>query len=182
VGFTGAIVWELIQNLPLILSFVLTVWWWAHRDKRKAIACLVIGSIVNALVIRFTEPSIHGYYETVGTTLVNVVSLGLLMFLFAAYLGSEAKWSNRRIDVLLGGLAGIFLGTAQGLASSGDLMIGIVLHSLALALAAPVVLIGIRALKGQTLSTALKGALLVSVMMTIIISLLDYSYFLVGLD
>ena len=138
-GFAGAVIWELIQNLPLVLSFVLTVWWWAHEEKRKAIVCLVVGSIVNAVVIRFTEPSIHGYYETVQTTLVNVVSLGLLMFLFAAYLGSEAQWSNRKTDVLLGSLAGIFLGMAQGLTSSGDLMIGIVLHSLALALAAPVV-------------------------------------------
>jgi hypothetical protein len=182
VGFAGAIIWELIQNLPLILCFVLTVWWWAHKDRRKASVCLFVGSIVNALIIRFTEPSIHGYYETLQTTLVNVLSLGLLMFLFAAYLGSEAEWSNRKIDVLLGSLAGIFLGTLQGLASSGDLLIGIVLHSLALALAAPVVLIGIRALKTQSLATALKGAFLVSVMMTIIISLLDYSYFLVGLD
>lgn len=181
-GFLGAIFWELLQNLPLIISFVATVWLWSRQYRRKAIACLLAGSIISALLIRFIEPIIHGYHETVEVTLVNILSLSLLMFLFAAYLGSEARWSNWKTDVIFGGLAGIFLGIAQGVASADGPMIGVVLHALSLAVAAPVVLIGIRSLKTTSLSAALRGALLVSVMMTIVISVLDYSYFLLGLD
>lgn len=181
-GFLRALFWEVIQNLPLIISFVVTVWLWARRHRIQAIVCLLAGSVISALFIRFTEPAIHGYHETVAVTIVNIVSLSVLMFLFAAYLGSEAKWNNWRTDLILGGLAGILLGIAQGLASPGDLLIGIIVHSLALALAAPVVLAGIRTLKTKTLPAALTGGLVITVMMTIIISLVDYSYFLLGLD
>jgi hypothetical protein len=52
----------------------------------------------------------------------------------------------------------------------------------ALGLSAPVVLINTRTLKAKPLPAALNGALLITVMMTLIISMLDYSYFLLGLD
>jgi hypothetical protein len=181
-GFLRAIFWEQIQNLPLILFFILTVWLWARRHRRAALVCAIAGSILSALGIRFILPSIHGYSETIQVTLVNMVSLSVLMLVFAAYLGSDAGWSNRKTDVLLGGLAGVCLGVAQGLASAGDPWFGVALHSLALSLAAPVVLISTRTLKDRTLSASLAGGLLISAMMTIVISLLDYSYFLLGLE
>ena len=181
-GFFRALLWEVVQNLPLILSFVVTVWLWVRQHRIKAIVCLLAGSIISALLIRFTEPIIHGYYETIEVTMVNMVSLSLLMFLFMLYLGSEARWSNWKTDLILGGLAGISLGVAQGMASPEDPLIGIALHSLALACSAPVVLISIRSLKHKTLPEMLIGALMITVMMTIIISLLDYSYFLLGLE
>lgn len=181
-GFLRAVFWEVVQNLPLIISFVTAVWLWTQRHRIRAVACLLIGSIMSSLIIRFTEPVIHGYYETVESTLVNMVGLSLLMFLFTVYLASESRWSNWKTDMILGGVAGILLGVAQGIASSGDLLIGIVVHSLALSLSAPVVLISIRSLKNKRLSATLTGALVITAMMTVVISVLDYSYFLLGLD
>ena len=181
-GFLRAVVWEIVQNLPLIISFVASVWLWSRRHRVQALACLLTGSIITALLIRFTEPIIHGYHETIAVTIVNIVSLSLFMFLFTIYLGSEATWSNWKTDLILGGLAGISLGIAQGIASPGDLLIGILLHSLALAVSAPIVLISIRSLKNKTLTQTLGGALGITALMTIVISLLDYSYFLLGLD
>jgi len=182
VGFLNAVFWEFVQNLPLIVSFVVTVWLWARGSKTTAIACLLAGSIVTALLIRFTLPFIHGYHETTAVTFVNGVSLSVFMLLFTIYLGSEARWSSWKTDLILGGMAGMLFGIAQGIASPGDPLIGIILHSLALVLAAPVILISVRSLKTKTLPATLRGALMITAMMTIIISLLDYSYFLLGLD
>ena len=181
-GFFRAIFWEVVQNLPLIIFFVVTVWLWARGHRMKAIACLITASVVTSLLIRYTEPIIHGYHETIAVTIVNVVSLSLLMFLFTMYLGSDAGWSNRKTDLILGGLAGIIFGVAQGLASPDDPLIGIILHSLALGVSAPIVLVCIRSLKGRSLPETLSGGLMITAMMTIVISLLDYSYFLLGLE
>lgn len=181
-GFLRALFWETLQNLPLIISFAIGVWLWSRGTRLAASACLLAGGAITALLIRYTEPIIHGYHETTAVTILNMVNLSLLMLLFTAYLGSQARWSNWKTDTLLGGLAGILFGAAQGLASPGDALIGIILHSLALALSAPMILISIRSLKGKSLPETLRGALMITVMMTIIISLLDYSYFLLGLD
>jgi hypothetical protein len=181
-GYLRALFWETVQNLPLIICFVIGVWFWSQGNKIKAIVCLLAGSTITALFIRYTEPIIHGYHETTAVTILNMVNLSLLMLLFTVYLSSEAKWSNWKTDTTLGGLVGILFGAAQGIASPGDPLIGIILHSLALALSAPVILISIRGLKSKSLPETLRGALMITAMMTIIISLLDYSYFLLGLD
>jgi hypothetical protein len=86
------------------------------------------------------------------------------------------------MDVILGGSAAMLLAIGQGIASAGVPWLDIVLHTAALGLSAPVVLINTRTLKAKPLPAALNGALLITVMMTLIISMLDYSYFLLGLD
>ena len=180
--FFGAVFLELVQNLPLMISFVAAVWLWGREYGRQAILFLMAGSIISSLLIRFTEPSIHGYHEPIGVTVVNFVSLGLVMALFTIYLGSETKWCNWKTDLILGGLAGILVGTAQGAASPGAPIVGVAVHSLAFALSAPVALIGIRVLKTKTSLEALTGSLVITALVTIIISLVDYSYFLFGFD
>lgn len=180
-GFVRAVGLEFLQNLPLIMSFVAGVWLWARRYQRTALICLVAGSISTALVIRFTLPYIRGYNETMAVTAVNMLSLCVILPLFTVYLGSEARWNNWKMDVILGGSAAMLLAIGQGIASAGVPWLDIVLHTVALGLSAPVVLINTRTLKAKPLPAALSGALLITVMMTVIISMLDYSYFLLGL-
>lgn len=181
-GFFRAMGWEFVQNLPLIMAFVAGVWLWTRRHQRLALICLVAGSISTALLIRFTLPYIHGYHEKMAVTLFNMLSLCAILSLFTVYLGSEARWNNWKTDAILGGLAAMLLAIGQGMASAGDPWLGIALHAVALGLSAPVVLISTRTLKARPLPAALNGALLITVMMTLIISILDYSYFLLGLD
>jgi hypothetical protein len=147
-----------------------------------ALICLVAGSISTALIIRFTLPFIRGYTENMTVTVLNMLSLCVILPLFTVYLGSEARWNNWKMDAILGGLAAMLLAIGQGIASAGVPWLDIVLHTVALGLSAPVVLINARALKAKPLPEALNGALLIALMMTAIISMLDYSYFLLGLD
>jgi len=96
--------------------------------------------------------------------------------LFAAYLGAESRWSSWKTDVLFGGLAGVGLAMAQGVASDGSPWIGIVLHGLALGLIGALLLGGLRRQKDKPLKTALINAAWLALFMTLVISAIDYSY------
>jgi hypothetical protein len=180
VTFLNAVFWEFIQNFPVILLFVVAVWLWAKERRAQAGTCAVSSGVIGSLVIRFTEPMASGYTETWTITWVNAVTMSLLQVLFAAYLGSEANWSNWKVDLGLGGLAGVSLAVAQGLASQGSPLIGVVLHSIALAVGGALVLVGIRKLKNESLVSALASAILLVIVMTLFISAIDYGYFLFG--
>jgi hypothetical protein len=139
---------------------------------------MLTGSVIGSLLIRITELNLSGYEEPVEATVVNIASMSLLMIPFTAYLASQTKWSNWKMDLVFGGGAGVLLGTAQGLASPGAPVIGVIIHCLALALSLPLVLIGIRALKNMTLPSALIRSVPITAAMTLVISLVDYGYFL----
>ncbi len=174
--FVNAIFWEFIQNAPVLVLFVAAVWLWAKGRRRDAIVCSVIGAVVGSLLIRFTEPLISGYHEPWSITLVNIVAFGGLQVLFAAYLSAERRWSNWKTDALFGGLAGVGLALAQGVASDGSPWIGIVLHGLALGLIGALLLGGFRRQKDKPLKTALINAVWLALFMTLVISAIDYSY------
>lgn len=178
--FLNAVFWEFIQNFPVILLFVVAVWLWAKDRRAQAGACAVSSGVIGSLVIRFTEPMASGYTEPWTITVVNVVTMSLLQLLFVAYLGTETNWSNWKVDVILGGLAGVSLAVAQGLASQGSPVIGIVLHSVALSVGGALVLVGIRKMRGQKLLPVLLGAVLLVLVMTLFIGAIDYGYFLFG--
>jgi hypothetical protein len=174
--FINAIFWEFIQNAPVLVLFMATVWLWAKGRRRDAVVCSAISAVVGSLLIRFTEPLISGYHEPWSVTLVNIVAFGGLQVLFAAYLGTESRWSSWKTDVLFGGLAGIGLALAQGIASDGSPWIGIVLHGLALGLIGALLMGGLRQQKDKPLKTALTNATWLALFMTLVISAIDYSY------
>jgi predicted neutral ceramidase superfamily lipid hydrolase len=68
------------------------------------------------------------------------------------------------------------------LAFPGAPLIGILLHSLALATAGAVVLLMVRRAKASTFTAALVNALVVTLVMTAIITVIDYSYLVIGLE
>ncbi|MBN2392614.1 MAG: hypothetical protein JXR84_17925 [Anaerolineae bacterium] len=175
-GFINAIFWEFIQNAPMLVLFVAVVWLWAKGRRRDAVICSAINAVVGSLLIRYTEPLISGYHEPWSITVVNIVAFGGLQVLFAAYLGAENRWSSWKTDALSGGLAGVGLALAQGVASEGSLWIGIVLHGLALGFIGALLLGGFRRQKDKPLKTALINAVWLALFMTLIISAIDYSY------
>lgn len=177
-AFWNALFWEFLQNLPVITGFVSAVWLWSRRERAKAIGCAVAGSIVGALVIRFTEVLASGGRESIAVTLVNVSTFGLFQIAFSAYFGAQKWWSNWKMDLALGGLCGALLAIAQGIASPQAPLVSIVLHSVSLALAGGLVLVGIRSLNKRPLLPALLYALLIVAAMTIVIGIIDYGYLL----
>jgi hypothetical protein len=174
--FCWSVFWEFWQNLPVIVLFVVAVWLWAQGNRAKAIGCAVAGAVIGSLVIRFTEVMADGSREPVSVTLTNVVVLSVMQTLFMMYLGVEKEWSNWKTDVMLGGVAGVLMAITQALAASGAMLVGVILHSVALAMGGALVLIGVRKLKGQSLIRAALYSVLMTVTMTLVISLLDYSY------
>ena len=174
--FINAIFWEFIQNAPVLVLFAAAMWLWARDRRRDAIVCSAISAVVGSLLIRFTEPLISGYHEPWAVTVVNIVAFGGLQVLFAAYLGAESRWSSWKTDALFGGLAGVGLALAQGIASDGSPWIGVVLHGLALGLIGALLMGGLRQQKNKPLKTALANATWLALFMTLVISAIDYSY------
>jgi hypothetical protein len=174
--FWWSVFWEFWQNLTVILPFVVAVWLWTRGSVAKAIGCALIGAIGGSLVIRFTEVMADGSREAVRATLINVVALSVMQIPFVAYLSVEKQWSNWKTDLVLGAVAGLLLAISQGLATPGGLLIGVVLHSIALATVGAMVMVGVRLLRGQSLIKAALFSVLITVTMTLVISLLDYGY------
>jgi hypothetical protein len=182
-----AVFGEFVQNLPPIAAFVSAVWLWRQQRRREAVVCIVVGGAVGALLIRFSESTIHNAVEPLLVTATNIVVFSRGMLLFAAYLGTERlAWSNWKTDVTLGWIMGIIVGVSQALAA-GDvpiprdvLVIGVVLHSLAMALPIPLALISVRVLvrSAGTLRSALLRSALLAIVVTVIIGLVDYTYLL----
>lgn len=162
------LVWGILQNVPVIVLFVSAVWYWARKRRVHSMTCALIGALASSFLIRSTEPMASDYSEPYEVTVVTVMTMSLLQGLLVAYLGTEAEWSNWRVDLGLGSMAGIALAVAQGLTSQGPPWIGIILHTIALATAGVLMLLGIRKLKEQTLTSALVSALLLGVMATLL--------------
>lgn len=176
--FCETLVWEFVQNVPVIYCFATAVWLWSHERRRSAVGLLIAGSVTGALVIRVTEVLADGGQEAWSVTLVNVVALSVMQVAFTAYTGAEKRWSSWRTDLLLGVAAGVGLAVAQGLAAPSIPVIAVILHSTALGISGALVLVGVRLLKGQTLAKTVSYAGLIALAMTVVIGIIDYGYML----
>jgi hypothetical protein len=164
--FLNAIRWGFLHNAPAIVLLVAAVWHWAQQKKAHSVVCALAGAAASSLLARFTRPVISGYHEPLEVTAINIVSMGVLQMLLVAYLGTEANWSNWRVDLGLAGLAGVSLAVGQGLASQQVPMGATLLPSLALVAGGAMALVGIRKLKGTNLVWALASAALLAALAT----------------
>jgi hypothetical protein len=180
--FWMAIFWEFVQNLPPMVGFVIAVWLWRQRRKKIALICIVVGSVTGALLIRLTEATINNIVEPLSVTITNIFVFSLGMLLFTIYLAAEGhfRWSNWKMDLVLGWGMGILIGVSQALATGRVHILAIVVHSLAMALPIPLVLMSLRALLKNigSLTSALTRSVLLAIATTVIIGLIDYTYLL----
>jgi hypothetical protein len=163
-----ALGWELVQNLPLIAGFVLGLDLWQRGEVALAVVCMVAGSVLGALAIWATEAGIvAGHREPPGVVLTNLVVMAGLMMGVAAYL--SAPWSRWWMDVVFGVLGGILLGVAQDRAAGAPIGVG---HCVAMALALPLVLVGLRVLSARL--PVLASVCILAVLVTVVIAWIDY--------
>jgi hypothetical protein len=112
--------------------------------------------------------------EALEATVVNAISLSLLHLLLVAYVSTEADWSNWRVDLGLGGLAGLSLTVAQGIAGRVASLALALWLSLALAAGGVLVLLVIRRLKGRSLALALGSAALLGAVIAVAASTISF--------
>jgi len=169
-----ALFWEFVQNTPVIVLFVASVWWWTRNHFHKALIGSAIGALSSSLIIYFTEPLITGRSETIQGLIVNLLLFGGLQVPFTVYLSSETRWSNWKTDLLLGTLAGIGLALMQSMATSNISTLGLLVHSAVFLIAGGVIITSIRPLKTRLLSQAVGGALVIVTAMTLTIGGPEY--------
>ncbi len=172
--FVRAVAWEFVQNLPLIGGFVLGLDLWQRGRVALAVACMVGGSVLGALLIRATESKIvEGHDEPFRVVVTNAVVIVALMLIVAAYLA--APWSRWWMDLLFGLLGGVLLGVVQDWAGGTPVGLG---HCLAMGLAIPLVLLALRLLSATL--PAVANVFVVTVAVTVVIALVDYGPWRVG--
>jgi hypothetical protein len=168
------ILWYVLQNISVMALFVGAVWSWARERRRRAIALALVGALASSLLIRSAEPLASDYCEPLPVTAVTFVSMGLLQSLLVVYLGTEAEWSNWRVDISLGSVAGFFLAAAHGVATEACPWFDVALRGLALAVSSALILVGMRKLREENLTTALAFALVTAGVVTALAQALGY--------
>jgi len=170
VKFLRDLFWEFVQNLPPIAVFLAALELWRQGWWMGAVICILAGSLVGALLIRWTESRIvEGKLESWWVTAANIGTMSVLMLLLVIYLSTS--WSSWQTDLLFGAFAGVGVALAQDIASGEPISPR---HWLALGAAAPVVLVGIRALVAAL--PILINILVITAVMTLIIGLIDYGF------
>jgi hypothetical protein len=172
------VIWDALRSVPLIVLFVGAVWFWARKKRVWAMVCALVGALTSTLLVRPANTMASVYNPSCQVTIVNVVTTSMLQILLVAYLGTEAEWSNWKVDLGLGSMAGISLALARGLAVPGLPWIGIILHSMALAAAGVLVLLLIRKLKDRSFASTLAAALLLAVTVTLFARAMGYRFVL----
>lgn len=163
------VLFEFVQNAPVVAGFVAGVWLW-ERSQPVAIVCLVAGSAATAIAIALTEGRKTGsaqYREPVGVLALNMVVMSALAVLLAAYI--RAAWSGWMWDVTLGALAGAGLAVGQDVAARARRVEW--RHVVALALAVPVSLVGLR---GLIQAQPVIAAVVVSIAVSLVIGVAEH--------
>jgi hypothetical protein len=172
------VLWGVLQNASVILLLTGAVWYWAREQRARSTVCGLVGALASSLLIRSSQPMASDYNEPCEVTIVTVVAMSLFQLLLVAYLGTEARWSNWRVDVGLGSMTGVSLAVAQGLTLQSPRWMGMILHSLGLTATSVLVLLGMRKLREQTLTSALRIALLLAVVTTLLTRAMHYQLIL----
>jgi hypothetical protein len=136
--------WESLENLPLLLGFVIAARLW--RDNLVAgLAALVVGMGLGVLVTHFVEPKLHkGNHEVRWiSTVVNFLLFVVLAIPFVYYFRADTRWINWKTDLLAGLAAGLLLTIVQSSHWTG-VKSRMVLHGAAMMVAFPVIMLGLR--------------------------------------
>lgn len=175
--------WDVFENLPICLGLLIAVRL-RRRSVPLALASLTAGTVLTSLLIYFIQGyRLSGVPEldhppTVAAIFVNIVVFTGMGIPIMLYCSAEAWWSNRKTDVVLGLLGGMVSALAQASFGWSVDVFHIPLHVIALALSGPVLLLGVRQLRGaRSWPLALAGMVICTVIATALIIAIDYRSF-----
>lgn len=171
--FLKILLWETIENAPILIGFLL-----ALRIQSEnlflALVILLIGTASGATLIHLTESSKYSNQPMLKETLVNFAVFTVLAIPFLFYFSvEEAWWSNWVTDIILGLLVGYVLSFSESWGWNDKATVKI--HAVSMAIASILFLYGIRfTYKLELFIGILAIGIVFNFFVSIIIVLFDY--------
>ena len=167
--------WESLENLPLLLGFVIAAHLWGD-NLAVGLAALVAGMGLGVLATHFVEPKLHKGNREVRwiSTLMNFVLFVVLAIPFVYYFRADTRWINWKTDLLAGLTAGLLLTSVQSLHWTGK-KARMVLHGAAMVVAFPVIMLGLRSIiRSESWGLSILFTFFLTLFASLIIALIDY--------
>lgn len=171
--FTGILLWETLENLPLFIGFLMAV---RIRSENLALAFvyLLLGTALGAGLIHFTEVKKFSNQPRLKETLTNFAVFTTLTTPFVFYFSiSNVWWSNWITDIIFGAAAGaaLAIGESWGWSKTTEVKP----HALTMAISAVLFLFAVRLIYTiESLPAMLIAGTILTFLLSIIIVWLDY--------
>ena len=142
--FVTVWMWESLENLPLLLGFVVTVRLW-DESLIAGLTALLIGMGSGVLIARAVEPKLHkgGHQVRWKSTLINFILFVGIAIPFIYYFRADTRWLNWKTDIFAGVMVGILLTIVQSTHWAGAKS-RMLLHGVAMMVSFPIIMVGLR--------------------------------------
>jgi len=173
--FFSVWMWESLENLPMILGFVIATRLWKY-GLFNGLVVLVVGMALGVFVTRLVEPKLHKVNHQVRwkNMLINFLLFVVLAIPFVHYFRTDTDWFNWKTDLLGGLAAGLILTLVQSAHWKGAKS-RMFLHSAAMMVAFPIIMLGLRSIiRMGDWGLSISLTFLLTLAASLIITLIDY--------
>ena len=167
--------WESLENLPLLLGFVVAVRLW-DENLIAGLAALLVGMGIGVLIARTVEPKLHkgGHQVRWKSTLINFILFVGIAIPFIYYFRADTRWLNWKTDLLAGLAAGLLLTFVQMAHWTGPKS-RMLLHGVAMMVSFPIIMLGLRSIiRTDSWGLSMLFTFLLTFFASLVIGLIDY--------
>lgn len=167
--------WESLENLPLLLGFVIAARLW-DQDLIAGLVALLLGMGTGVLIARTVEPKLHksGHQVRWRSTLINFALFVALAIPFVYYFRADSRWINWKTDLLAGLAAGLLLTLVQRAHWTGPKS-RMLLHGAAMVVSFPIIMVGLRYIvRVGNWALLVLLTFLLTLFASLVIALIDY--------
>jgi len=167
--------WESLENLPMILGFVVAARLW-DDSLLVGVLVLITGMALGVLVTRLVEPKLHEAKHDVRwvSVIVNFLLFVALAVPFVYYFRADIRWLNWKTDLFGGLAAGLMLTLVQSTHWRGPKS-RMFLHGIAMMIAFPVIMLGLRyIIHLDVWGLSITLTFLLTLFASMLITLIDY--------
>jgi len=169
------LLWESLENLPMILGFVIAARLW-DDSLLTGLLVLIVGMALGVLVTRLVEPKLHKEKHEVrwASVVVNFLLFVALAISFVYYFLADIRWLNWKTDLFGGLAAGLLLTLIQSTHWRGPKS-RMFLHGIAMMAAFPVIMLGLRSIiHVDNWGISMLFTFFLTLFASLIIALIDY--------